>query len=195
MDESRSVLLNLSHVEHLPFGLALAAMIIDFRWHGGAFKYDALSYLSTPEITTATKIARHLFKISNEEEAELIEACRGANILLTAKDRTIALKKRFLARPHANLSMMLMQSLIACKVTPERIQNVLDELEPLKSTEFAPIPFVNGDDLRALGLAPSPVFKTILDQVYDAQLELTLPDKPAALAMARTIAEQLSTIK
>ncbi len=50
---------------------------------------------------------------------------------------------------------------------------------------LAPAPFITGDDLNALGLPPGPLYKTILDELYDAQLEGALPDRAAAESLAR----------
>ena len=41
-----------------------------------------------------------------------------------------------------------------------------------------------GDDLTAAGLTPGPVFKRVLDEVYDAQLEGRVTMKDDALRMA-----------
>jgi len=46
---------------------------------------------------------------------------------------------------------------------------------------YAPLPsLLGGTDLIASGLSPSPVFKTILDQAYDAQLEGAFTDREGA---------------
>lgn len=50
----------------------------------------------------------------------------------------------------------------------------------------APVPFVNGADLIALGFRPGPKFKSILDQVYDAQLEGQLQSKEGALRLVQS---------
>ncbi len=47
---------------------------------------------------------------------------------------------------------------------------------------IAPPPFVTGEDLIARGLQPGPRFKTILDALYDAQLDDTLTSREQALA-------------
>ena len=54
--------------------------------------------------------------------------------------------------------------------------------------DVAPAPLVTGDDLTAAGLAPGPLFKRVLDAVYDAQLEGRFDGKQEALAMALALA-------
>ena len=44
------------------------------------------------------------------------------------------------------------------------------------------------DDLTAAGLTPGPVFKSVLDAVYDAQLEGRISSREQALAMALELA-------
>lgn len=51
---------------------------------------------------------------------------------------------------------------------------------------IAPPPLVNGADLIALGFAPGPQFRQILDRIYDAQLEGVLITKDQAMLLART---------
>ena len=53
--------------------------------------------------------------------------------------------------------------------------------------EVKPQPLVTGHDLIALGLEPGPLFREILDEVYDAQLEGRAAAKDDALALARKI--------
>jgi poly(A) polymerase len=55
--------------------------------------------------------------------------------------------------------------------------------------ELEPPPFITGEDLIAMGLKPGPLFKTILEQVREAQLDGTMRTREEALAMARRLAE------
>jgi hypothetical protein len=48
---------------------------------------------------------------------------------------------------------------------------------------------VTGDDLIELGYRPGPRFRRVLDEVYRAQLNEDLHDRPAAEAMARRLLE------
>jgi hypothetical protein len=50
-----------------------------------------------------------------------------------------------------------------------------------------PAPLVTGEDLIVMGLAPGPRFKSILDQVYDAQLEGRVKNLQEGRELARTI--------
>jgi hypothetical protein len=46
---------------------------------------------------------------------------------------------------------------------------------------------VNGDDLKAMGLAPSPRMGEVLRRLHDMQLEGEFADREAALARAREL--------
>lgn len=52
---------------------------------------------------------------------------------------------------------------------------------------LAPPPLVAGDDLVGMGLVPGPRFKTVLDGVYDAQLEGRVKDRAGAMELARRL--------
>jgi hypothetical protein len=52
---------------------------------------------------------------------------------------------------------------------------------------LSPPPLVTGEDLIVMGLAPGPRFKSILDQVYDAQLEGRVKNLQEGRELARTI--------
>jgi poly(A) polymerase len=54
--------------------------------------------------------------------------------------------------------------------------------------EPGPTPLIDGSVLIGLGFKPGPVFKRVLDQVYDAQLEGRVTEPAAAAALARQLA-------
>lgn len=52
---------------------------------------------------------------------------------------------------------------------------------------IAPAPLVNGDDLAKAGFRPGPTFRTLLDAIYDAQLESRIRTREDGLELARSI--------
>ena len=92
----------------------------------------------------------------------------------------VAEQKRLAARPEFEQSLQLLEATDARAGT--RIRHRVGELA---ETDLSPAPLINGHDLIALGLDPGPVFKHVLDEVYDAQLEGRVVDRQAALALAR----------
>lgn len=56
---------------------------------------------------------------------------------------------------------------------------------------LAPKAFVTGDDLVAIGLSPGPAFRTVLDRVYDDQLEGRVGSATQGLSRAVEVAREL----
>jgi hypothetical protein len=50
-----------------------------------------------------------------------------------------------------------------------------------------PPPLITGDDLKAEGLRPGPVFRTILEAVRDAQLLRQVQTREEALELAKRL--------
>jgi poly(A) polymerase len=128
---------------------------------------------------------RQSLRISNEEADEMEGTIYGLNFLLTESAPSVAGLKRFLARPTAPLSRMLLASLPLEK--PNGLEGRLRELE---QADFAPPALITGDDLTAAGLVPGPVFKRVLNAVYDAQLEDRVKTKDQAMELALKLAQK-----
>ena len=58
----------------------------------------------------------------------------------------------------------------------------------LPGPNVAPPPLITGDDLTAAGLQPGKLFKRILNEAYDAQLEDRIASKEEAMKLALQIA-------
>jgi len=114
---------------------------------------------------------RQALRISNDESEQMRGTLTALEPLLADEPPGVAPLKRFLAQPAAPLSRSLLGALRSAAHLPERIDWLRHELAALEQTEFAPPPLLNGDVLTQLGLTPGPMFKRILDAVYDAQLE------------------------
>ena len=165
----------------ISFGLALAATVMDVR-DGRLLEED--------EIRRASSAMRKALRISNDE-AEMLEGSLAFGYLLTpANDAAlrVATLKRFLARPTAPQAQTLMASLGRIGIMYGRVQLVLERLNDLKKTDVAPPSLITGDDLTAAGLQPGPLFKRILDQVYDEQLEGHISSSEQALELALRLA-------
>jgi tRNA nucleotidyltransferase (CCA-adding enzyme) len=50
-----------------------------------------------------------------------------------------------------------------------------------------PEPLVGGDDLKAMGIVPGPVYSQVLDAVYTAQLDEEITQRDQALQMVRQL--------
>ena len=53
--------------------------------------------------------------------------------------------------------------------------------------QLKPVPLLTGKELIAAGYQPGPIFKTVLSEVEDAQLEGRITNAAEALEMARRL--------
>ena len=194
VDEAFSLLMALGAPlsdQSITFGLALAALTLDFRLHASG-NHDLQAWLQPQPIRKSTAAMRQALRISNDEESAM-EGALGFGHLLNPHP-TIAQLKRFLAAPHSKDARHLMAAAARCGLCTQQINTVLSRLSELEKTDYAPAPLITGDDLTAAGAKPGPTFKKALDAVYDAQLEARITDKPAALQLAlKLIDEQHKT--
>ena len=95
-----------------------------------------------------------------------------------------AQKKRLAARMDFNSALSVLFGIDARRVHEIRLEVDGLALEP---GGLAPMPFLTGVDLIALGHAPGPKFKAILEQIYDRQLEGHVTSNEQAVVEARTL--------
>jgi len=95
---------------------------------------------------------------------------------------SVAMKKRAAAGRHFAGVLALVGA-----ADRQHAERVAHEVEQLKQTPsgIAPAPLLTGDMLAATGLKPGPMYKLILDAVYDAQLEDRVASAEDAIATAR----------
>jgi poly(A) polymerase len=184
-EENRNLFLALSSTEPISFGLGLAAIVVDFRMRATG-KDDPRQWTAPAELRRAVNVMRQTLKISNDQAGEMSGSMAFAQLLDDAPP-TVAQLKRFLNQPHSSDAMRLMGAMARCQRMAERINGTLAALEQIRQTNFAPTPFVTGDDLTAAGAPPGPKFKLALDAAYDAQLEDRLTNKAQAMELALAI--------
>lgn len=189
IEKTVSVLAALPQDHPIPFGLALAAASMDqYLWNGPA-NADARRLFERPVAAKIVRALRQSLKLSNDESDEIRDTLDGLDPLLACEPPAVAVMKRFLARPTATLSRHLLEAAKEVGVLdPAPVRSVQDRLVVLEKTEFAPPPFITGDDLTTAGLSPGPDFKRLLDAVYDAQLEDRVNTPQAALSLALELA-------
>ena len=116
-------------------------------------------------------------------------ALAGLEPLLADAQPSVARMKRFLAEPTSALSRALMNALESSGIQSERVAWLRSRLSELEKTDFAPAPLIDGNVLAEHGLKPGPLFKRVLDEVYDAQLEGHVRETQGAIELALRIAE------
>lgn len=188
-NQDRSIFLQIIPSESIPFSLALAAGGLCYRCQMAGEISDSQLLLILGEARQMAKAARQALRISNEESDGMEQTLIGAAKLLENAAPTLALKKRFLARPTSKMSRQLLDAMDASGFYRSAIPALRDDLNELQKTDFAPPPLLTGDDLTTAGLSPGPIFRKILDWVYDAQLENRIQTRPEALEMAMNLAK------
>jgi len=178
-DQTINLLLALSSPQPISFGLALAAIVLDFRMQASA-QCDPRKWLAHAETKRAVNAMRQTLKISNDELNELAGSMSSIQ-LLGDTPPTVAMLKRFLNQPHSADATLLLAAMAKCGLISERIQSVLTSLDHWRQTDFAPTPLITGDDLTAAGAQPGPKFKPALNAAYDAQLEERIATKQQAM--------------
>jgi len=184
----RSPFLHLAPGQPVPFGLALAAGVLCFRAQATQFT-DPRQFLSRAHVQTANHALRQSLRLSNDE-SDLFQGTLQGVAMLSADDApTLAIKKRFLATPTWQESLQLMESLHTTGLLDDRVRRLRPELSDLLNQDFAPAPLVTGDDLTTLGLKPGPIFRRILETLYDEQLEGNLTSREQALTRADSLGQ------
>jgi poly(A) polymerase len=171
-----------------PFGLSLAAAALEWSMYQ-AGSWDVLPLLDPKHVQQMVRALRQSLRISNEESEQMEGVLAGLHMLLGEYPPRVATVKRYLARPTADLSRQLLAQL-GCHIGANQVAALQQVLDATSRTEYAPPPLITGDDLTSAGLTPGPLFKRVLDEVYDAQLEERVGTKEEALRMALELARE-----
>lgn len=174
--------------EVIHFGLALAAGAVCYRLRRDATLAQPRALFGKSEVHGAVQSMRQGMRISNDESDQMRGTLAGLEPLLRDDLPRISVMKRFLAEPTASLSRELMRALAQFGIAPDRIAWLEQQLADLERSDYAPPPLIDGDVLTSLGLQPGPIFKRILNELYDAQLEGRVTDREGATAMALELA-------
>jgi len=170
----------------ISFPLALAATVICYRLHASE-NHSVIQMLTPVAIKQDVHVCRVALRISNDEQEHMHQVLDLWPLLQLAVP-SVALMKRFLAKPFSGDARKLLEALHHCHYFPRSIEWLLARFAELERTNIAPPPLITGDDLTAAGLQPGRLFKRILDEVYDAQLEDRIATKEDAISMAMRIA-------
>ncbi len=162
---------------NVSYGLALGALAIG-RGHG--LDDDANDVCAR---------YRSRLDLSNSDRDAMAGVLGIAHIMHTRWDQMgVAAKRRLGGSEYVGDALALYCAWCAVHDCG-RADGVVSELNAWSASEegLCPTPLLVGSDLIGLGFEPGPGFKTILERVYDAQLEGRVSDKEAALGMAREL--------
>jgi len=169
-------------------GTALAAWVID-RDDASLSETTVRPWqLGKPAAKARAELVTRLRRalcLSNDERDDFRDVLEGVGVLLEAWPRlSVAGQKRVVARRWFREALRLI--LVRDREVGHQVAHRTLELHATP-TGIAPEPFVTGDDLIAMGLKPSPEFRSVLDRVFDAQLEGRVSSKVEALELAREL--------
>lgn len=168
--------------DHASAMTALAAWMMDRH---GPSSLDGLNAFVDETAPATMRRWRKALCLSNDDRDEL----RSIMTLLPAATNWQALevagRKRLLAAPHAEQARHLLRALAATYDVANTISAIDQDAPALLAEGVAPEPFVTGDDLIALGMSPGPAFKTLLDDLYDRQLDGRLTNRDQAMLHLR----------
>jgi poly(A) polymerase len=134
-------------------------------------------------LDSISRIGQRL-RLSNEENAEIAFLITHESDVRSARQQPWPRLQRVLIQP---LSPAL---LTYAQAVAEVLDGTAEQIEfcrrkrALPRDEFNPPPLITGDDLRAAGLPPGPVYRQILESVRDAQLEQRIHNRDEALQLA-----------
>jgi poly(A) polymerase len=123
------------------------------------------------------------FRMSNDETEKvswLVEQHMRLNGIPEMRESK---RKRFVREEHFEELLELCRlDCLASHGQLQTIEWVKDYAQNLQPDEVRPALLLTGHDLRAMGYAPGPLFKTILTALEDAQLEGVIKDQESARA-------------
>jgi len=180
INPSKSVFLASAPGAQISFGQALAAAVLDVELHQGG---DVLGIVEKRNVNRIARAVDKALKLSNVEFDEMEQALAGLSMVLGDAPR-LAQLKRFLAREKSGASRHLMEALEDVGLYEEKIAVLKKRIDELEGVDAGPPPLMSGDDLEKAGMKPGPLFKKILDAVYDEQLEGRVKSKEEAMAFA-----------
>ncbi|MFT3787252.1 MAG: CCA tRNA nucleotidyltransferase [Tepidisphaeraceae bacterium] len=166
----------------IAFPLALAALQLD--WLGR-------SALEGRLVSGLVHAARQSLRLSNDESEHLAQ-CLDLGPILRAEPPRICTLKRFLAQQFSADAVTLLTAHASIDSYAPIVRERLPTIHELLKTDVAPTPFATGDDLVTLGFKPGPLFKTVLDAVYDAQLEDRVTTRQDAITLAHELMRSAS---
>lgn len=133
---------------------------------------------------SAVAILRERLVLSNGETDELAWLCEKLPLLEKGEDLSKAVLKRIMAEPHWKALEMIY---CADPANADQVFAFNERIEAMQEEGVAPVPFITGNMLIAMGASPGPTFKRWLDELYDRQLNGDLATKEDAVAAAKLL--------
>lgn len=170
--------------EVVSYPLALAGWAVDRYVAAGGGIHEGLALWKPRQIARRWRGA---LVLSNEQHESLVFLVEGAGEVMKWFNLSVARRKRWLAEMRWGELEKLVLAIGRVRGGIE-VGDFERDVAALVADGVGSEPLVSGDDLIAAGFAPGPMFKRLLDGVYDAQLEGRIRTREQGLALARELA-------
>ena len=130
----------------------------------------------------------HLSTAQRERIAWLVRS--HMKLMMADEMREARLKRLMADDAFEELAELWRADCLASGGTAEPYEALMARYRAMGREVVRPPPLISGNDLIDLGLDPGPIFREILDEVYDAQLEGRAASKDEAMALAKKIAAE-----
>jgi poly(A) polymerase len=138
-------------------------------------------------VKTVGQLCRQL-TCSNDLRRQVVWLVEALPQARRPKDLSLADLKRLMASGYFDDLKHLLHADLAARGEPLDAWQVLGErAAAIPAEKVQPAPLVGGEDLKALGVTPGPIYKQVLDTVYTAQLDEEVAGRDQALAMVRRL--------
>lgn len=131
---------------------------------------------------------------SNEQREQTVWLSAHQTDLDTPSQPSLAQLKRLMAYPAFGALRTWVEARFAALSDGEKRRSALAErLSRIPPESVSPPPLVTGDDLKARNIQQGPIYKRVLDQLYERQLNETLVSRDQALkALDKILADAQS---
>ncbi|MGV6815404.1 MAG: hypothetical protein ACWA5W_10425, partial [Phycisphaerales bacterium] len=161
--------------DDIEYPVALAALAI-----GRGFAID-------DDISAMCRLYRKALDLSNADRDALRWIMQSLWNFIRCWDRmSEAQQKRLASGPMTAQALQVLRAM-----DHARAESIVDDIEALSGRfgGLCPKPFISGADLIKLGLEPGPLFKRVLDAVYDQQLEGCVQSQPDAIEFVKNMSD------
>ncbi len=141
-----------------------------------------------PSARIANKILRRL-TYSNRQREDVVWFVEFLPLFAKPEKLTLADIKRAMMYQRYDGMITLLGACKKAEVIPNNTVRAVEAISSkIDKDSLKQYPFLTGDDLSHLfKLTPGPIYKRILEAVYDAQLNEQITDKPQAIKLAEKI--------
>lgn len=131
------------------------------------------------------EIARRL-RLSNEQRERVVWLVANHLRFVAVPHMRVSTLRKLLGHPfYPDLEQLFIADTMGSHRNLDLFQTLHQRRAEFASEALQPDPLLRGRDLIDLGLVPGPLFSTILEEAYTAQLEGRFPDRASALAWVR----------